>query len=555
MRTQTIALAYCGMLVWLSGQPFAKSHAADGELKFELRYQQPTNLSASRFHRLHRPESWQARQTALIICDMWDAHHCVNAVRREVELAPRVNEFAVKLREQGATVIHAPSSCMEAYANTAARERAAAIPLSKSMPVDIGSWCDRIPGEEASAYPVDQSDGGEDDDAIDHQLWAQSLEDRGLNPRAPWTKQISTIEIDQELDYISDSGKEIWSILDTRAIQNVILVGVHTNMCVLGRPFGLRRLAAGGKNVVLARDLTDTMYNPQAWPYVSHFSGTDLIVDHIERFVCPTISSDQLLGGEPFRFSGDHRPRLVMLIAESEYDTATSLTSFADRLLRDRYSVSYVLDSDTDRNQLIDTSAINSADALLVSARRRALPVADLKIVQDFVARGKPVIGIRTASHAFALRNQEPPVGHAVWPEFDARVFGGSYTNHHGNDLRASVALAQNLPFPFDVSTTQRIKPAGSLYKTSPLAPGALPALFGSVADAPPEPLAWVFIRPDGGRSFYTSLGHSGDFAQPAFEQLLLNGIHWACQLNADATLESITQRSQQYSASSGRQR
>ena len=77
-------------------------------------------------------------------------------------------------------------------------------------------------------------------------------------------------------------------------IKNVILVGVHTNMCVLGRPFGLRQLAKNGVNVVLMRDLTDAMYNPKSWPYVSHDEGTKKIISHIERYVCPTITSDQI---------------------------------------------------------------------------------------------------------------------------------------------------------------------------------------------------------------------------------------------------------------------
>ena len=51
------------------------------------------------------------------------------------------------------------------------------------------------------------------------------------------------------------------------------------------------------------RDMTDTMYNPAKWPYVNHFTGTDLIVEHIEKFVCPTITSVNFLGGEPFRFA------------------------------------------------------------------------------------------------------------------------------------------------------------------------------------------------------------------------------------------------------------
>ncbi len=103
---------------------------------------------------------------------------------------------------------------------------------------------------------------------------------------------------------MSDSGVEIWNLLAERGADNVILMGVHANMCVLGRPFGLRQLARHGKHVVLMRDLTDAMYNPARPPHVSHFRGTELIVEHIEKFVCPTVSSEQIVGGEPFRFQG-----------------------------------------------------------------------------------------------------------------------------------------------------------------------------------------------------------------------------------------------------------
>ena len=110
----------------------------------------------------------------------------------------------------------------------------------------------------------------------------------GRNPAAPWKSQTDKLTIDDDADYISDNGEEIWSVLEDRGIDNVILMGVHLNMCVLGRPFGLRQMAKNGKNVVLMRDLTDTMYNPRQAPYVSHFTGTDRMVEHVERYVCPT---------------------------------------------------------------------------------------------------------------------------------------------------------------------------------------------------------------------------------------------------------------------------
>lgn len=522
----------------------------------DLRYQQPVSPAGEQYHRLQRSESWNPQNTAVIVCDMWDSHHCVNAVRRVAELAPRIARFNEELRGRGVTIIHAPSSCMQAYANHPARQRAVATPKAVSMPTDIASWCDQIPREEAAAYPLDQAEGGEDDDPLDHQQWAERLAASGRNPKAPWQAQCADIPIDAKADFISDSGTEIWSILENRQISNVILVGVHTNMCVLGRPFGLRRLAEGGKNVVLCRDLTDTMYDPGAWPYASHFTGTDLIVDHVERYVCPTIGSQQILGDEEFRFSGDRRQRLLMIIAEDEYETEKTLPAFAAKHLSQHFCVTTAFGSQENPAQIVGIDQIATADALLVSVRRRPLPAADLARIRAFVARGKPVIGIRTASHAFSLRNQQAAEGLEAWPEFDAEVWGGHYTNHFGNSLQSSLDFASaDKQHPIlQAAQLANLQPGGSLYKTRPLAAGTHVLLEASVEDEMPEPVAWTFIRNDGGRSFYTSLGHPQDFAQDEFEALLSAGIHWACDVTPH-TLSDIQQQNQRYAAGHGRQR
>jgi hypothetical protein len=57
------------------------------------------------------------------------------------------------------------------------------------------------------------------------------------------------------------------------------------------------------------RDLTDVMYNHRSAPYVDHFTGGDMFTEYIERYLCPTITSDQVLGGKPFQFNEDKRPR------------------------------------------------------------------------------------------------------------------------------------------------------------------------------------------------------------------------------------------------------
>jgi hypothetical protein len=73
-------------------------------------------------------------------------------------------------------------------------------------------------------------------------------------------------------------------------------MGVHTNMCVLGRPFGIRQQVRLGMNVALARDLTDAMYDPRQRPHVPHDRGTELVVEHIERYWCPSVLGQDLMG-------------------------------------------------------------------------------------------------------------------------------------------------------------------------------------------------------------------------------------------------------------------
>jgi type 1 glutamine amidotransferase/nicotinamidase-related amidase len=439
-----------------------------------------------------------------------------------------MNEVLVKARNQGVLIIHAPSSCMAPYESTPMRQRAKDAPAAKTLPKDIASWCRNIPSEEKGKYPIDQNDGGEDDEKEEHAAWAAKLTAMGRNPKAPWKSEYDVLKMD-ERDAVSDSGVEIWNLLEQRGIENVILMGVHTNMCVLGRPFGLRQMAKNGKNVVLMRDMTDTMYNPAKWPYVGHFRGTDLIVEHVEKFVCPTITSDQLLGGKTFRFKNDVRPLVVLAISEDEYKTAQTLPAFVRDVVQDRLGVDVkVLIGDPKNPNVIPglAESLEKADLLLVSMRRRALPEKDLAAVRKHVAAGKAVVGIRTASHAFDLKGKLPD-GSAVWPTFDPDVLGGHYTGHHGASAKTTVkgiADAEKHPILSGVQTP--FVGNGSLYKVSPLAKSTTPLLLGSIPDQSPEPIAWI-NQAGKARVFYTSLGHPDDFQNASFRRLLANAILW----------------------------
>ncbi|MFN7845139.1 MAG: hypothetical protein ACK5YR_21650 [Pirellula sp.] len=290
---------YCLMIAAL----YASLTNGSEPIQLTLRTAIPANEEKGKTVLVQRTETWQPEQTAMIVCDVWDYHHSQNAVDRLEAFAPRLNDVLTEARRRGVTIIHAPSDCMNTYRDHPARKRAQSAPQAANAPYGIDAWCSAIPSEKSGVFPIDQSDGGEDDDPQKLAAWRKKLADLGRNPQMPWQAQSPLITIDEDTDFISDSGSEVWNVLQSHKIKNVVLTGVHVNMCVLGRPFGLRQMARNGMNVALLRDLTDAMYNPLSWPYVDHHEGTRRVIEHIERYVCPTISSDQWIGGQEFHLS------------------------------------------------------------------------------------------------------------------------------------------------------------------------------------------------------------------------------------------------------------
>ncbi len=459
---------------------------------------------------------WDPARTAVVVCDMWDKHHCPDATERVGEMAPRMNEVLKAARSKGMLIIHCPSDTMDFYKDHPGRRPAQAAPKVQTT-IPLQNWC-ALDGVKEPALPIDDSDGGCD----------------GC-PACPgygaWKRQHPALEI-MEGDAITDSA-EAYYLMRQRGITNVIVMGVHINMCVLGRPFAIRQLVAQGQQVLLMRDLTDSMYNHRMRPWVSHFRGTELVVEHIEQYCCPSITSTDFLGGAPFQFQEDVKKRIVMVIGENEYHTWETLPEFAQKALEWRgYEVAYVQASPKDGDpDFKNIEALRGADLVVISARRRSSPKVMMDLLRAHVAAGKPVVGLRTASHAFAA--QPAGDGYAVWNNFDTEVLGGHYEGHYNNKppgdpasvigtvaANASHLVLTGVPAtPFTVTS--------HLYKNRNLIPGTVTLLQGQVSGQDTmEPVAWVNNTQDR-RVFYTSLGNSGDFQLPAFRRLLLNGILW----------------------------
>jgi rhodanese-related sulfurtransferase/type 1 glutamine amidotransferase len=178
------------------------------------------------------------------------------------------------------------------------------------------------------------------------------------------------------------------------------------------------------------------------------------------------------------------------------------------------YRCTVIVREETHRFPTLD--ALGQADLLIVYARRMQLPVGQLGQVKRYIESGKPVIGLRTASHAFQN-----------WLEFDPLVLGGNYKGHHKNNLSGNASVVPSAKaHPILEGVADEFKMGGSLYKNTPLVKEARPLLTGAVEGHPAEPVAWTHSY-RGGRAFYTSLGHADDFANPNFIRLVTNAIAW----------------------------
>src|SRR5262249_13101198 len=137
--------------------------------------------------------------------------------------------------------------------------------------------------------------------------------------------------------------------------------------------------------------------------------------------VCPSIHFSEILGEAK-------KPHVVFLIGEDEYKTEVSLPEFAKKELEPRgIRCTFMLADEKEKNKFMGLEALKDADLLVLSVRRRIPPPEQLQGIRDYLESGRPLVGIRTASHAFCLVNK--PEG---WPDFDHEVLGGDYNMHYG---------------------------------------------------------------------------------------------------------------------------
>jgi type 1 glutamine amidotransferase len=227
---------------------------------------------------------------------------------------------------------------------------------------------------------------------------------------------------------------------------------------------------------------------------------------------------------------------VIMTVEEPDnYDAVNSMNSFASDDLRPRgYQVTIVVGDRPLKHHFEGlVTALKNADLLILFSRRRFLPKDQMDAIRAHLNAGKPLLGIRTANHAFIPRPKDiVDAGLTIWPEFTHEVLGGENAGYETQGLPYTV----NAPAGIQTSLLDGVNAANirghqSLYKVLPLAADATPILMGipgAGATTPAQPVAW--IRSYGANKagiFYTSLGAPEDMRIADVRRLLVNAVNW----------------------------
>ena len=229
------------------------------------------------------------------------------------------------------------------------------------------------------------------------------------------------------------------------------------------------------------------------------------------------------------------KPHIVFLITKdtNNYEAHKTVPRFAETLEKEHgYEVTVLLGTgDHGSYRYPSMDALSEADLLVIFARRIALPHDQMNAIKSYLSKGKPLVAIRTANHAFAVQGKIADVanGFEDWPDFVADFLGCQNRGYGVHELGYDVTLvpeAANHPIVKDLQIKQWHS-KGAIYKVAPLLDKeATVLLMGKVNDLV-EPIAWT--RNAGkSRVFYISMGYPDDFQTQHFITLLTSGFKWA---------------------------
>ena len=204
-------------------------------------------------------------RVGVIAVDVWNFHWCKTATMRVDAFVPRINQALEAARSLGMTVMLCPSDVVDNYVGYPQREAVFALP-KVPVPAIVNVTCPPVPDAGGCAC-------GRERCAVNY----------------GWDGMHPALKIGPE-DWMPDTQAEVYAICQQRGLTHLIYVGFHTQVCLLGKPMGLKAMQSAGLQCVLARDMTDAHpgYDP-ARGFTPDLN-TRQVVEHFEKYLAPTIS-------------------------------------------------------------------------------------------------------------------------------------------------------------------------------------------------------------------------------------------------------------------------
>lgn len=239
-------------------------------------------------------------------------------------------------------------------------------------------------------------------------------------------------------------------------------------------------------------------------------------------------------------------PHVVFIIGESEYKSEQTLPELA-RELREKHGMKCTVLNDKNIkdawkpvaleriNDVPGLEALAEADLAIFYIRFRQFPESQLKLIEAYLDSGRPVIGLRTSTHAFNYAEGDPL--REKWNAFGAEVLGAPWIYHYGHESSTDVSVvpgAASHPILKNVAPEFHVR--SWLYHVRPDYPpkGATLLLMGKSVgpsnrkERVDNPVAWTHQTKSGNRVFTTTMGHPEDFRVEPFRRLLVNAVRWA---------------------------
>lgn len=253
---------------------------------------------------------------------------------------------------------------------------------------------------------------------------------------------------------------------------------------------------------------------------------------------------------------------IVFVTGDEEYRSEESMPQLAKIMAAhhgSRCTVLFAINRETGEidpetvDNIPGLEALAAADLMVLFTRFRELPDEQMKWIIDYTNSGRPIVALRTATHAFNYV-KDPDNPYARWSfraagEYEGgygrQVLGETWINHYGSHQHESTRglIAEGMEDHAIVRGCENIWGPSDVYGITTLSGDSRPLIMGQVlvgmdpgdppnTDKPPLPVAWTktYTGAEGSTSqvFTTTMGHGGDLQSEGFRRLLVNACYWA---------------------------